>query len=134
MTKTFKQLQEADNVVGEMYAKNPDVKNTKFGYAWKKFAEKNYSPIIKELNEKLADNRLENALEDPNTKEILYANAERTEYRFSKEGLKKLITSNRAILEEYSNREFEITPFFSTYIPEDLTDEQREVLTGLVIE
>ena len=71
MTKTFKELQEVDMMVGGLYQKTPTLKESKFGYAYKRFTDKNYMPYVKDFNEELGALRVQHALEDPNTKEVI---------------------------------------------------------------
>jgi len=131
MKKTFKELKEADQLIAELYAKNPNLKNTKFGYAWKRFTDKNYTPLIAELNDKIVDSRVEHALTDSTTKELLYTGD--SNYKYDKEGMKSLIDANRKTLKEYDLKEVEITPFIVKDLPE-LTEEETEVLKGLIIQ
>lgn len=134
MKKTFLELKEIDDCVAKIYAKYPDIQNSKFGYWYKRFFKKNLQPIIGELEEKLADCRLENALVDEKTREVLYTDSSQRTYKFDKEGLKKLLNFNRVLLEEYNHKEFEITPFISSEAPEGLTDEDKELLKGILID
>lgn len=136
MTKTFKELQEADVVVAGLYQKNPDLKNSKFGYAWKRFTDKNYLPLVREFNEDLAGIRVDHALEDPNTKEILIDRMNVRGFKYSKEGLKAVMKAEKALEEKHNAKEVEITPHITTAIPEEveaLAEEQKELLTGLVL-
>lgn len=136
MTKTFKELQDADMIVGGLYQKNPDLKNSKFGYAWKRFTDKNYVPMVKEFNEDLAGIRVDHALEDANSKEILIDRMNPRGFKYSKEGLKAVMKAEKELEATYNAKEIEITPYVTTAIPEEveaLGDEQKEVLTGLVL-
>lgn len=132
MKKTYLEIQEADQVVAQVYAKNDKLKNTKFSYAWKKFINKNYIPVSKILQEELEDNRIEYCLTDEKTKEILYN--EKGGYKYSKEGLKKLLEVNRKILADYEKKEIEIEPFIvkEEDLPK-LTEEEKEQLKGLIL-
>jgi hypothetical protein len=136
MNKTFKQLLEADSVVAELYLKDKALENSKFGYAWRKFYEKNITPINKEFHERLEDLRIENALEDSITKEIIYGEPDKRgnkPYKFSREGLTKLTKQVRELNREYDNKEIEVVKYISSYVPK-LTEEETEILKGLVIE
>jgi hypothetical protein len=133
MKKTISEIREADELVGKLYRDNPDAKKGKFGYAWTKFIKKNLNPIVEDLNDRLADNRVEFALTDKTTKELLYG--EDKNYKYDKEGMKQLLEANRALIKEYDRMEVEIIPFFVK--EEDLPamlDEEKEMLKGLVIE
>ncbi len=134
MKKTFKELQEIDFVVGALYKATPTLRETKFGYAYTRFKKKNYDVLVKDFQEELADMRANNALEDPHTKEILIDKENPRGYKYSKEGLIKTMKEERAMETKLEDTAVEVTPFISAYIPEDLTDEQREALEGLLIE
>lgn len=129
MQKTFKELREVDQVVAVLYQKDDSLRHTKFGYAYKKFYEKNYYPTLKEMNSEIEDIKIDLALEDPNTHEILKSSGE---FRYSKENLKKLNKSVEAIIEKYENKVIEFEPYVSPYKPE-MTEAQEEVLKGVII-
>lgn len=133
MTKTFKELQEVDQLVGGLYSVDKTLKDTKFGYAYKRFTEKFYVPVIKEFQDRINDVRIENALENPTTKEILTDEANPRGYKYSKEGLKKVIEAEKKIVDEFDNREIEIEVWKSSFIPEGLTEYTTELLTGIVL-
>ena len=103
----------------------------KFGYSWKRFLDKNYTPTLKEFSQKIEDVRLENCLTDPTTKEILYDS--KNSYKFSKEGRKNLMIVERELIKEYDSKEIEIIPYLASDVPE-LTEEEKEVLKGLITE
>jgi len=130
--KTFKDLEEIDSIVGSIYHKNPEIKDTKFGYAYKRFSEKNLIPIFKQYNELLSDIRIENALEDEKTKAILHKEGGRG-FEYSKEGLKAVIKAERELGKEWNDKEFEIEPYIISEenLPE-LNDEQKEILEGVL--
>jgi hypothetical protein len=67
----FKQLKEVDEVVGGLYQKNPKLREGKFGYAYKRFYDKNLKPLLDEIQEKMADCRVENAMVDEKTGHVL---------------------------------------------------------------
>jgi hypothetical protein len=136
MQKTFKQLLEADSVVAELYSKDKALENSKFGYAWRKFYKENISELRLEMFDKIEDYRIDNALEDPKTKEILYAAPDMTghkQYKYSKEDMKRLVSQIRELTKEYDSKVIDIKPYISSYVPE-LTEEETETLKGLVIE
>lgn len=133
MIKTFKELQEIDNVVGELYKTNPDLKQSKFGYAYKRYSAKNYEPIVKEFRDELELIRLENAMEDEKTKEVLIDRMNSRGYKYSKEGLKNAMKQEADLMEKFNLKEIEIIPYITTSIPEELNDEVKEMLTGIVI-
>lgn len=132
MKKTFKELNEIDLLIGELYKQTPDLKNTKFGYAYKKFSEKNYIPTFKERNEKLTDIYIDNALEDETTKALIINDKSRTGFSHSKEALKKLLKEEEKIKQEFDLQEIEIESYISTYIPQ-LDEVEKDILMGLII-
>jgi len=129
MNKTLEELLEADRLVAKLYSKEPTLKDGKFGYAWKRFYAKNITPVLTEMQEKTQDAYIDNALEDPKTKELL---KDGDNYKYSKEGMKNLTEQIRTITKEYQAKEIEVEPYISSSVPE-MTDEQKDVLTGLVI-
>ena len=133
MKKTFNEVMEADIMVGGLYKKNPDLRDTKFGYAWKRFYEKNIAPTLKEYRAEIEDAHITHALEDKETGKILTDKENSRGYSYSKDGLKTVIKAEKEISEKYDGKEIEITPFISTYVPEGLTEEQTEMLTGSVL-
>lgn len=132
MIKTFKELQNIDSVVGSLYKKNPELRDTKFGYAYKRFYEKNYSPIFKEFTEQINDSYIDNALVDERTQALLTDQDNSRGFKYSKDGLKKVMKDENKITEEFNKREIEIEPFISSYVPE-LTEDEKEILIGTVI-
>lgn len=132
--KTFKELRDLDIMVAEAYHKNEDLEKTKFGYAYKRFREKNYDPKTKEYNEELLSIRIDNALEDEKTKEIFMDPTPNTRgFKYSKDGLKKVVKAEKELLEKWDKKEWEIEPHISPMKPEDFSEEEIEMLTGLVL-
>ena len=132
MKKTFKKLLEIDNLVGQMYLDDPSLKKSKFGYAYKRFFQKNLQKLNEEYQAELMDVRINNALVDERTQEILAGNA-RGGFRFTKEGLRQVLKDEKRITEEWEKKEIEVEPFISSFVPENLTEEQKEELTELLI-
>lgn len=133
MKKTFKQLQEIDSVVGELYNKDQALRQTKFGYVYKRFCDKFYIPAIKNFNEEINNVRIDHALEDPITKEVISDQTAPRGFKYSKEGLKGVMAAEKNITIAWETKEIEVEPFISVYIPQDLTPEQTEILTGVLI-
>jgi hypothetical protein len=133
MKITFKKLLEVDTIVASIYKKNPELKEGKFGYGYKRFYEKSYAPNLKKYQDELADIEIDNALEDEKTKAILYNN-DKTNYLYSKEGLKKVRQQKDELFEKWNKEEVEIEPYIikEEHLPE-LTKEQREELDGIII-
>lgn len=134
MKKTIKELQEIDSVVGSLYQKDQNLEKTKFGYAYKRFCEINYIPHLKKYEQNILDLRIDNALENPTTKEILIDDKPgQRGFKYSKEGLKLVIAAERRTTDDFEKMEIEIKPFRSAHIPEGITEEETELLTGTVI-
>lgn len=136
MKKTLEQLLEIDNIVGNLYDKNPKLRDGKFGYAYNRFYVKNIKPILDDMQEKIVDVRIENAMVDEKTKELLREAEENSKiknYKYTKEGMKKLTKDIREIVKESNAIEVEVIPFITSDVPEML-DEQKEMLKGLIIE
>jgi hypothetical protein len=138
MKKTFKQLQDLDLMIGKLYKKDKTLQDSKFGYAYKRFSEKNYFPIYKEYVQALTDIRVDNALEDPTTKEILRTPDSEggRGFKYSKEGLKAVMKAENALEDSWEAKEFDVIPYIVALenLPVDLTEEQREAMQGILIE
>lgn len=132
ITKTFLELRSIDFQMNSLYMKNPKMENTKLAYAWKRFLEKNLTTIYKEFERKLQNIKLENALEDPKTKELLKDAT--GQYKYDKVGERNRIEQENALLDEYSDKPIEIEPYYATSVPEDLSEYYWELLKGLIIE
>ena len=134
MTKTFKQLQEAEQLVSALIKAEPTLKDTKFGYAFKRFSEKNYVPLAKDFNNELTTLRIEYALEDKITGEVLTDRTNSRGFKYGKQPLKQLLIEETKLADKWDSMEFEITPYISK-LPDtiELTEGQLEILTGLVL-
>jgi len=132
--KTIKEIKEADQVVGKLYQTTPGLMDSKFGYAWKRFTENNYLPTLKKLQEEVNDARIDNALEDPITREVLRDQTNPRGYKYTKEGLKAVIKKENEISDRYDLIEIEVEPYLvvEENLPK-LNEEQREALVGMVI-
>jgi len=132
--KTFKELKEIDEIVGGIYARNPKAKEGKFGYAYNRFFSKNIKAIFDEIAEKITDVKVENAMVDKDTKELIYDNTGGQKvYKYTKDGMKKLLEEQRKIYKEYDEKKVEIKPYITKDVPEDLLDEEKEALKGCLI-
>lgn len=134
--KTFKELSEIDGIVGGLYQKNPTLRDTKFGYAYKRFSEKNIAPTVKLYSDVLNDIRIDNALTDETTHALLIDKESTRGFKYSKEGLKSVIKEERNLQEKFDVKEIDVEPFISTFVPADLSNlsnEQKELLTGLLL-
>lgn len=132
--KTFKELMEIDEFIGTLYTEKPELKNSKFGYSYKRFAEKNFYPLLKKFREELLDIRIDNALEDEKTKEIIADDLNPRGYKYNKEGLKKLVIAERILEEEWFNKEIKVEPYIckKENLPE-LNIIEKEMLLGVLI-
>ena len=132
--KTYKELNELDSVVAEMYIKNPDLKNGKFGYAYKRFYEKNLKTPFMDYFQALSDIRIDNALVDEKTKALLTTDKGRG-FEYSKEGLKEVIKAEKKLEIEWFKKDIEVEPYIikEENLPE-LNEEQIELMTGILIE
>jgi len=132
-TKTFKELREFDAVVSSLFEANPDLKNTKFFHAVKKFNEKNYIPLLKEYRSEIENVQIDNALVDEKTKALSINTESVRGFNYSKEGLKQVIKEEQRVINEFDKKEIEIEPYICKELPEGLTEDQIEVLTGILI-
>lgn len=136
MTKTYKELRELDFLVGAMYAKNPLLKDGKFGYAYKRFSEKNFIPTTKEYNQAITDARIDSALTDTSTKALITdQNPNSRGFQYDKAGLKTVMKAENELQEKFFAKEIEVEPYIlkTEDVPENLTDEEHETLAGLLI-
>lgn len=132
MKKTFEQLVEIDYLVGKLYKKDTTLRESKFGYAYNKFYEKNIKKIMGDLKEAVQDINISNALEDEKTKAIIHDKDSIRGFAYSKEGLKAVIKAENELTNKFNAIEVEIIPCISTYVPE-LTEEETELLKGCII-
>lgn len=132
--KTFKQLKEIDEIYGKLLnKKDSKFAETKLGYAFKRFSEKNIKKIFTDFNDTLQDIRIDNALVDPTTKAVLYK-PDGQNFQYSKEGLKNVLKRSKEITEEWETKEFEVEPFICNDIEGfEFTDEEKELLDGVII-
>lgn len=132
MKKTFEQILEIDAVVGQLYKKEPTLKDSKFGYAYNKFYKKNIEKPMEEFKELMQDNYIDFALEDEKTKQIIRDEKSNTGYAYTKEQLKAMLKKEKEITEKFMAKEFEVEPYISALVPE-MTEEQKEILTGSIL-
>lgn len=131
IVKKFSELQEIDNLVGSLYTKTPILKTTKFGYAYAIFHKNNLKPSLKDFSEKMNLARLENALEDKTTKEVLIDKESNRGYKYSKEGLKTLLAKEIELTSELEDKEIKIQVYTSSHIPENLEPYEKELLKSV---
>jgi hypothetical protein len=134
-TRTFEELKNIDLVVGAMYKIEPTLRETRFGYGYKRFADKHYYKLNKEYLQKLVDIRIDNALTDEVTKELIIDNNPNSRgFKYGKEGFKALIKAERALEESWDNQVVEIEPYIikKEDLPK-LTDVQKDLFKGILI-
>jgi len=131
--KTFKELKELDAVIGNLYGKNPELKKGKFGYAYNKFVKKNFVPMLNEYRDELNLIAVNNALTDEKTKELIYDETNSRGFKFSKEGLIACMKQEKECEANWNTKELDLEPFISVEVPENMTEEEIEVLTGVII-
>lgn len=131
---TFKELREISIIVSDLYIKFPNLGDTKFGYSWKRFYEKNIEKTTQEFQQALTDARIDNALVDPITKAVLLDEKDKIHggFKFDKDGAKKVSRDEQKIVDEFNAKEIEVTPYISPFVPE-LNEEQKELLKGILI-
>lgn len=134
MKKTFEELMAADMEVGSMFASDKDLENTKFGYAYKRYYKKNFADPFQEYLEKLQEIRINNALENPATNEVLIDRENPRGYKFSKAGLLKCIKEENEFIKENNKKEIDVELFVSPMVPPGLSERQKDMLMGLVYE
>ena len=130
MKKTFAELRDADQLVASLFAKEPALVKSRFGYAWKNFIKKNYDPLFQDFREEIEEARLQNALEDERTHELLLD--AKGGFKFSREGMLNLTREVRKIQKAYDAKVVEIKPVLSPFKPK-LEPEELEMLKGLVL-
>ena len=133
-TRTFKELMTIDSMIASLYREDKELEKTKFGYAYKRFADKNLKLVFKEYQDELGIIRIDNALEDEKTKEVLIDDRPHGRgFKYSKEGLKNLIKEEYSLLETYEEKIIEVQPYVSTYEPKNLPEDISIAFKGLLI-
>lgn len=101
---------------------------SKFRYAVKK-VQKQAAVRWEDHNELANDLSIEHCLTDKDGAVKYVDNDPRKGYDYSKEGLRKLTTSRKALFESL----VDVTPFMAKDVPQDLNDAQREAFAGFVL-
>lgn len=146
---SFKQVRMFNISVGTFYARNPDGKRTKLGYAIDKVANGEINKILKDYNaakdslysKMVWQKQVDLALTDPVTKAVLEApKGSDRPFLFDKEGLKQTVDNEKAfekavitMFEDYDKKEFDIDPHYVTDLPHDLTLDEIDNFRGFVI-
>lgn len=130
--KTFKELLEIDEVHGKLLQQE-GFENTKLGYSLKRFSDKNIKKIFTDFNDVKQNIRIDNALVDEKTGALLY-HTDGQSFKFTKEGLKRVISSIREATDVWDSKEFDVEPMICTELTGiELTGEDREILKDVVI-
>ena len=133
---TFKDMKRFNAMWNNYKKYNPDVEQTKLGYAFKKFFVKSIEPVFEEYNLLLSVIRVENALEDEKTKAVLTKNDTMIGgrgFEYSKDGLKAVMKAEVALDDEWDPKEFTVEPFITKDVPKKLTEEEQETFKGFII-
>jgi hypothetical protein len=136
MKKTNLELKEIDEVVGYLYQRNPKLQDGKFGYAYNRFYTKNIKPLMEQIQEEISDLKVEYAMVDEKTKELLYGEPDQRgnkPYKYDKEGMKKLLLETRKVVKKYESKSVDVIPYFSSVLPEKIEPEEKELLKGCLI-
>ena len=99
---------------------------SKFEYALRKVLKKS-DRIAEDYNDTLSDIQIDNALDDPTTKELLKDS--QGQFKYSKEGAKARNKAARELLD----KPCEIEPHIAESVPDDVEDDQREEFRGFII-
>lgn len=132
---TFKQMREMNGAFSILEHKNPLIAETKFGYAFKRFFEKNIAHVFKEYNMKLSIIRIESALTDEKTKAVLTSDDAQKGgrgFQYNKEGLKDVMVAESKLEENWDSKEYDVEPFISKDVPK-LNESEIEVFKGFII-
>ena len=132
MIKTFEDLKEISEVYGRI--SSPEFLKTKLGYAFKRFYEKSMTPIFTDFNDLLQDIRIDNALTNKDTGEILYQPDARN-FKYTPEALKIVLNKIKEFTREWDKKEFEVKPFICNEIPSiiEFTEEEKVLLEGVIL-
>lgn len=129
MKKNFEQMVTFRLYAGA-YLKNLNGEKTKLSYAIEK-VDKKLQNYFDEYNEAVNDVRIDNAATDDNG--VLLTD-EKGNFRFTKEGLKAKNKADKRLSEEWGEKKFNVDAYFTTEIPEDLSEEMQSAFAGFVIE
>lgn len=129
MKITFQQAREIIAEINSL-STEPNFKNTKFAYAVDKFTKSSLKKPLEEYNEEIAMARVQNALEDEKTKQLILN--EKGDYTFSRDGDIALRNATKEISERWATKEIEVTPFIVE--TPDLTEIQKELFKGIFID
>lgn len=126
ITKTYQELFELNSVAGGYLARHKE--DNKLCEKIKNMATKQLKKHFESLNENDESLRIDHCAIDEKTKVIL--RDKDGGYQFDKDGLKAF---NKAAKEFRENEKVELHARISEYVPDDLTDEEIECFSGLLI-
>jgi len=107
-------------------------KETKFTYAINKFYKLNIKKVFDEYNEELAGIRVDNALVEEKTRAIVYDKETARGFAYDKEGLKAVMSAEKALQKKWETKEFTVIPYKAKADVPELTQSEEELLKGLV--
>jgi len=127
---TFEKMLEVSEALRKFL--NAD-KETKFTYAINKFYKLNIKKVFDEYNEELAGIRVDSALVEEKTRAIVYDKETARGFAYDKEGLKAVMSAEKALQKKWETKEFTVIPYKAKAndVPE-LTQSEEELLKGLV--
>jgi hypothetical protein len=128
MKKSFDDILKFSNA-GSFYVRSLNGKKTKLSYAIEKVS-KQTDGYISEYRDAVQDIGIEYAAVDSDGVLLVQEDGS---FKFTKEGLKNKVRDERDLLKEWKDKEFDVEPFYSTELPEDISDAMLDVLTGFVI-
>jgi len=133
--RTFEQIR-LFNAYSHLYLRqNPVNERTKLGYAIRRVQEsKSFANVLWQYNHELDCIRIDNALIDEKTKEVILAEKSNRPYKYDTKGLKKVSEEENDFAKEWDKNEFEISCYYVKELPEDMDEIMKEHLTGFVIE
>lgn len=153
MAISLKQLMDYNNISINWINKNPNNRDTKFGYAIEKLRKEitKYLKLIAELHEnkhiEINDINSDNALTDPTTKKFIYDiikdkdGADVQHYCYTPETRKKRDNEIRQALKKYDHQlevlletQIECPCYYASEIPSNLTETEIEIFTGIIID
>lgn len=153
MQITFEKLIEYNNCAATWLEKDKANQNTKLSYAIDRFSKRYnkamepYNDIIAESNALINDARTDFASEDAdkNLSKLIVkderGNVTYTEYKYTKENKKLLDQKIRAInketqkqIQEFLLKTVEIEPYFCISFPDNLTEYEKEIFAGIIID
>ncbi len=149
--KTFKDIRKFNAGVDEYVKKHgKEFTHDKFIHALKRVSVPYVRDAIsayqveyrKKYYEHVQKVMIDNALTDPVTKAVMTTpKGSEYPYLFDKEGTKTVMEAEAmwddstapGLLLLWDSKEFDVEDYIATEIPEDLTEEEKEVFTGFVI-